>query len=177
VEAGAEVTVVSPLGTAELRKMADSQLINWRKRDFIESDIGGNVLVIGATDTAEINERVYASAREAGIPANIVDEPKLCDFFVPAVLRRGRLTVTVSTGGASPALAAQLRDDLSEVFGPEYGTYVALVGDFRRRVRERLFDPEERQRAYDRLFDSNVLDRLRGGEEVDIERLVADYAS
>jgi precorrin-2 dehydrogenase/sirohydrochlorin ferrochelatase len=107
---------------------------------------------------------------------NVVDRPELCDFFVPAAISRGRLQIAVSTGGVSPALARRLREQLEETFGPEYGDYLELVGDFRRRVRKSVADTRTRDLAYSRLFDSDTLDRIRRGERVDVEKLVAEYA-
>ena len=174
-EAGANVTVVSPGLTDELEKSADSGRLHWKARGFVEKDLRDLTLVIAATDNKDINERVHAAARRAGVLANIVDQPQMCDFFVPAVLRRGRLIFAVSTGGASPAFAAHVRDGLGEEFGPEYGYYLELVGDFRRRVRERVAEPARRDQAYERLFASDVLERLRDGERIDVENLVAEY--
>ncbi len=174
-EAGANVTVVSPGLTDELEKSADSGRLHWKARGFVEKDLRDLTLVIAATDNKDINERVHAAARRAGVLANIVDQPQMCDFFVPAVLRRGRLIFAVSTGGASPAFAAHVRDGLGEKFGPEYGHYLELVGDFRRRVRERVAEPARRDQAYERLFASDVLERLRDGERIDVENLVAEY--
>ena len=175
-EAGADVTVVSPDLTPGLEGSAGSGRLCWKARDFVETDIDGITLVIAATDNNDTNERVHAAARRAGILANVVDNPQMCDFFVPAVLKRGRLVFAVSTGGASPAFAARVRDDLGEEFGPEYSDYLELIGDFRRRVRERVAEPARRDQAYERLFASDVLERLRGGERIDVENLVTEYA-
>ncbi len=174
--AGANVTVVSPGLTDGLKESADSGRLQWTARGFVETDLDNMLLVVGATDDKSINERVYTAAQQARVLANIVDQPQMCDFFVPAVLKRGQLIFAVSTGGASPAFAAHVRDGLREEFGPEYGDYLELVGDFRRRIRERLAEPARRDQAYKRLFASNVLERLRDGERIDVENLVAEYA-
>ncbi len=174
--AGAKVTVVAPELTQTLRKKADSDQVNWRAGRFAEADLHDMTLVVAATDDKDTNKLVYEAARRTGTLANVVDEPQLCDFFVPAVLKRGRLTFAVSTGGASPAFAAHVRDGLGREFGPIYGDYVELIGAFRRRVRESMIEPDRRDQAYERLFASNVLERLSGGEEIDVENLVAEYA-
>ncbi len=174
--AGANVTVVSPGLTDSLEKSAESGLLHWTARAFVKTDLNDMTLVIAATDDKNINERVYTAAQQARVLANIVDQPQMCDFFVPAVLKRGQLIFAVSTGGASPAFAAHVRDGLGKEFGPEYADYLELVGDFRRRIRERMTEPARRDQAYERLFASNVLERLRDGERIDVENLVAEYA-
>jgi precorrin-2 dehydrogenase/sirohydrochlorin ferrochelatase len=175
VDAGASVKVVAPEATAGIGEAAKAGRIRWEKRVFEPADLDGAVLAIAATEKEDVNVRVRDAAVRRGVLVNVVDRPELCDFFVPAVVSRGQLQVAVSTGGASPALARRLREQLEEMFGPEYGEYLELVGDFRRRVRRRVGDARSRELAYDRLFDSNALDRIRRGENIDVESLVTEY--
>ncbi len=91
-------------------------------------------LVMAATDDPQVNAAVSAAAQARAIWVNVADEPAYCTFIVPAQVRRGDLTLAISTGGASPALARQLREELQQHFGPEYGPYLDLL----KRVRTRL---------------------------------------
>ncbi|MEW6388385.1 MAG: bifunctional precorrin-2 dehydrogenase/sirohydrochlorin ferrochelatase [Thermodesulfobacteriota bacterium] len=127
LEAGAWVTVVSRTLTPGLAEMAAQGEISYREEDFHPEHLAGMALVVGATDDPEVNARVSAGARSRGIWVNIVDAPDLCTFIVPAQVRRGDLTVAISTGGASPALARKLRQELEEYFGPEYDHYLKLL--------------------------------------------------
>jgi len=115
LDAGASVTVIA--------------------RPYEEGDLAGVFLAVAATEDAAETARVFAEAEREGTLLNAVDDPAHCHFAVPAVLRRGDLTVTVSTGGRAPGYARRLRDDLSRVVGPDYGTLVDLIGDVRAELR------------------------------------------
>jgi len=132
--AGARVTVVSRTLTPELADLAARGEIHYLPEDFQEAQVEGMALVMAATGDPEVNARVSAAAQARGIWVNVADNPEYCTFIVPAMVRRGDLTLAISTGGASPALARQLREDLQQHFGPEYGPYLDLL----RRVRIQL---------------------------------------
>src|SRR5437773_5634744 len=104
-----------------------------------------------ATDDRAVNREVAREARERGIWVNCADDPEHCDFALPSVLRRGALTVSVSTGGASPALARLVREELERLLSPEYAELVAVVAEVRRSLRARDVAPawDEWQEALD----------------------------
>ncbi|HLQ76041.1 MAG TPA: bifunctional precorrin-2 dehydrogenase/sirohydrochlorin ferrochelatase, partial [Terriglobia bacterium] len=110
LEAGATVTVVSPEATRQLREHADSGRITLQRRGFTPSDMDSASLVITATDDPATQREVVSIARAKGVLINTVDKPELCDFILPAILRRGDVTLAISTSGKSPALAANLRE-------------------------------------------------------------------
>ncbi len=132
--AGARVTVVSRTLTSELAAMASRGEIRHLPEDFQEAQVEGMALVMAATDDPGVNARVSAAAQSRSIWVNVADDPEYCTFIVPAQVRRGDLTLAISTGGASPALARQIREELQEHFGPEYGPYLDLL----QRIRIRL---------------------------------------
>jgi precorrin-2 dehydrogenase/sirohydrochlorin ferrochelatase len=134
MNAGARVTVVSRTLTPELAALASRGQIRYLPEDFAEAQVEGMALVMAATDDRAVNTRVSAAAQSRGLWVNVADDPEYCTFIVPAVVRRGDLTLAIGTGGASPALARQLREELQQHFGPEYGPYLDLL----RRVRARL---------------------------------------
>lgn len=109
VDAGAVVTVVAPSVVPELEAIA----ARVHRRQYAADDLHGQRLVITATDDPAVNARVSGDARSAGIWANSADDPQNCSFILPAIARRGLITVAVSTGGASPALASHLRTVLA----------------------------------------------------------------
>ena len=115
LDAGATVTVVA--------------------RPYEEGDLAGAFLAVAATGDAAETARIFAEAEREGVLLNAVDDPAHCHFAVPAVLRRGDLTVTVSTGGRAPGYARRLRDELGRTVGAEYGTLVDLIGDVRAELR------------------------------------------
>jgi len=132
--AGAQVSVVSRVLTPALADLASRGKIVYLAEDFDETQVAGMALVMAATDDPEVNAQVSAAAKQRGIWVNVADDPEHCTFIVPAQVKRGDLTLAISTGGASPALARRVREELQEHFGPEYGPYLDLL----KRVRTRL---------------------------------------
>ena len=138
LEAGARLTVVSPSATNRLRDWARTDRIRLLLREYSASDPDGHSIVFVATDDGRVNADVARDARAAGVLVNAADDPAHCDFILPAVLRRGELTVAVSTGGASPALARTVRDELDDYLDREDYTALARVAaDARRTLRDR----------------------------------------
>lgn len=111
LEAGADVTVVSPEGEPEFAPLP----VSWKRRRFRVSDVAGFALVFAATDDRAVNRKVGEAAAARGIWANVADAPEECDFLVPSRIRRGDLQVAVSTGGQSPRLAVGLRKKIEEL--------------------------------------------------------------
>ncbi len=150
LDAGARVSVVSPEFCEELLRLDGVRLI---ERRFEEGDVAGAFLVYAATNDAALNSAVAAAARKAGALVNVVDTPAKCDFIVPSTLSRGELMISVSTGGASPALARRLRLELEEVIPEAYADFVALLGDIRREVLASAADGASREALLKRLAD------------------------
>src|SRR5437588_4090838 len=134
LEATADVTVVAPRATEQVQSWARQARIVWEQRIFEESDLESCFLVVSATNDVGVNDAVYRQAKALGVICNVVDDPPRCDFYYPAVVRRGPLQIAISTSGYSPALAQRLRRELEEQFGPEYAVWVEQIG----REREKL---------------------------------------
>lgn len=133
--AGAGVTVVSPALTERLASWATEGRIACHRREYMASDCDGQHLAFSATDSRAVTGAVAADARRRGVWVNAAADPRSCDFLLPSVLRRGRLQVAVSTGGASPALAARVRRDLESHFTPEFEDLVELAAKVRHELR------------------------------------------
>jgi len=148
VEAGARVTVVSPwLCTALLALAADGHF-RWWPREYAAGDAEGYFLAIVATDDRSVNAGVAREARAQGVLVNCADDPAHCDFVLPAVVRRGPLTVAVSTGGASPFMARLVREEIEALLPEDYAALVQVVAEARRTLRDRgLSVDAERWRA------------------------------
>ncbi len=147
---GATVRAVDRRATPQVRKWAREGKISWAARDFDPGDLDGVLLVV-ASVSAETNERISWEARRRGVLCNVVDDPERCDFYYPAVVRRGDLQIAISTGGKSPALAQRLRKQLQKQFGPEYELWVRELGEARQRLLKRRMDPQRRRRLLHRL--------------------------
>jgi precorrin-2 dehydrogenase / sirohydrochlorin ferrochelatase len=154
---GARVTVVSPALTPRLAAMAAAGEIRHLPGDFRPEQVAGMALVMAATDDPEVNARVSAAAGARNIWVNVADAPELCSFIVPAQVRRGDLTLAISTGGASPALARRLRQELEQYFGPEYAPYIRLL----RQVRAALLASRRAHPDNARLFGNLVASPLK----------------
>lgn len=131
---GAQVEVVSPRAVPRIQELVRKGNIVWHRRKFFPRDLDGAFLVVAATDSSIINQSVFRASHARGILCNAVDDPAHCDFFYPAVVRRGPLQIAISTNGQSPALAARLRRELEEQFGPEWSDWVEHVGKLRREI-------------------------------------------
>ena len=132
--AGATVRVVAPEATPEVAERSRAGRLSWHARGFESQDLDGTFLAVVATPSRELNARVFEEASRRGVLCNVVDDPPYCDFYYPAVVRRGDLQIAVSTSGRSPALAARLRRDLEQQFGPEYEPWVEELGQEREKL-------------------------------------------
>jgi precorrin-2 dehydrogenase/sirohydrochlorin ferrochelatase len=148
LETGARIRVVSPDASAAVREWAREGKIDLELRAFSPGDLDGTFLAIVATNSRTLNERVYQEAQRRGVLCNVVDVPDLCDFFYPAVVRRGDLQIAISTAGQSPSLAQKIRQQLEKQFGPAYAAWVTELGETRRLI---LASALEKQRKSDLL--------------------------
>lgn len=176
LEAGAAVEVVSPAATEALVQAAGAGRLRWHRRPFETGDLAGAALAFAATDRREVNAAVAAEARAAGVPGNVADDPAACDFLVPALLRRGDLLIAVSTGGASPAVARRIREELEARFGPEWGAYLELLSALRGALLA-VGDPSDRNRElFADLADLDLLPLIREGRWREVEAAVVAAA-
>lgn len=146
LEVDAKVRVVAPEATSRVRSWAESKKLDWLCRPWEPPDLDGMFLVVAATSSAEVHERIFEEATRRGVLCNIVDVPALCDFYYPAVVQRGALQIAISTGGQSPALAQRLRKEMEAQFGAEYEAWLEQLGQEREKLFAELRDPEERKR-------------------------------
>jgi precorrin-2 dehydrogenase len=169
LEFGAAVEVVSPAVTARLAALAEAGRIRLRRRPVRNADMTGVFLVVAATDDPQVNGRVGERARVGGGLVNVVDDPEACSFLVPSVVRRGDLTIAISTGGGSPALAKKLRQRLEQTIGPEYEEFLAALRELRLRAQRSIADPKERQAMFRRAIESDLFEHVARGDATAIE--------
>ena len=169
LQVAANVVVVSPMLCKELADLASRGSVDVIRRDYQYGDLQGAALVIAATDAPEVNQQVWEEAKARGIPVNVVDDPEHCTFIAPSVLRRGPLTLAISTGGHCPALSRHLRKRLEQEFGPAYSGYVELLGQLREQAVAKL-SLAERRVFWEQIFGSDVLALLTSGKEQEARR-------
>ncbi len=134
--ADARVTVVSPSLTPALLTLAAEARLHWRPREYLAGDASGFALVMVAASDASVSEAIAAECRTRGVWINCADDPARCDFILPAVFRRGALTVAVSTGGVSPTMARLVREELEARLPDDLTLLTDVMGDVRRSLRE-----------------------------------------
>lgn len=156
---GAAVCVVAPGVVDDLQGRPG---VTVKRRPYRPEDVRGRWLVVAATGDRAVNRAVAADAEAVGVWVNAVDDPEVCSFTAPAVLRRGPVMVAVSTGGHSPAMASWLRDGLAAVVGPEIGRAAELLGEARAALRA-----TGRSTAgvdWRKILDSDMLELVRAGD-------------
>ena len=149
--AGASVTVLSPQLTPELTALKDDGRIDHIEREYRDGDLRGYEVTIVATDDGAVNEQVAREGKQRRVWVNTVDDPANCDFILPSVIRRGEVVIAASTGGASPALARRLREELEAYLSEDFAPLAELLAEVRQELRARRIavDRETWQRAID----------------------------
>ena len=147
LECGATVKMISPEATEDIRKLARESVISWEQREYEEGDLKGAFLAIAATDDNSVNRKIAQEAAQERSLLNVVDVTHLCTFIAPSVVRRGDVTVAISTSGLSPALARKLRQDLQTNPALDYADMAPLIAEVRGELKREgaKIDPEHWQ--------------------------------
>jgi precorrin-2 dehydrogenase/sirohydrochlorin ferrochelatase len=139
--AGGRVTVIAPKLARDLQRLLAEGRIDFQQREYREGDVEGYEVVMVATDDGAVNAQVAAEGKRRRVWVNAADDPKNCDFILPAVIRRGRITIASSTGGASPALARRLREELEAYMTDDIPALADLLAEVREELRARGIAP------------------------------------
>jgi uroporphyrin-III C-methyltransferase/precorrin-2 dehydrogenase/sirohydrochlorin ferrochelatase len=153
---GARVTVVAPHVIEPIAKLAAAGDITLHVREFVDTDVEGHVVVMVATNQRAVNEQVTRAARAHGIWVNVADVPDLCDFHLPASMRRGDLQLTIASGGGAPFAVRRLRELFERKIGPAWADWLSAAKRFRRRVQALGLAATEADVHYDRFFADTV---------------------
>lgn len=172
LEHGAHVTVVAPEATEAVRAWARDGRLAWRDRPYRTGDLAGALLAIGATSSRAVNETVHAEACARTMLVNIVDVPDLCNAIVPSVMRRGSLQIAVSTAGAAPSVARDVRRELELRYPAYWERYLDVLGDVRALIKQRVEGPaEKRAPLYEATAQGGLLERIAAGEDPSAEEV------
>jgi precorrin-2 dehydrogenase/sirohydrochlorin ferrochelatase len=144
IDTGACVHVIALEASDAVKAWAQAGKIRLELRAFSVGDLDGTLLAIVATASRALNGSIYREAQRRGVLCNVVDDPEYCDFYYPAVVRRGDLQIAISTNGQSPSLAQKLRQQLERQFGPGYARWIAELGETRRLVLASSLDAERK---------------------------------
>ena len=134
---GARISVISPVLTPSLQACAERGELEWHPREYQPGDLRGVFLGIAATNRRDVNESIFKEATELGVLMNVVDKPDQCSFIAPSVVKRGEVTLAISTGGASPALARKLREELTAAPALEWADLAGVLAQARKEVKDR----------------------------------------
>jgi len=163
LETGARIRVVALDASSAVREWARAGKLELALRAFSDDDLNGAFLAVVATNSRTLNELVYREAQRRGVLCNVVDVPDLCDFYYPAVVRRGDLQIAVSTAGKSPSLAQKIRQQLEKQFGPGYAAWVAELGETRRLILASDLDKERKLDLLHSLASREALEAAVAG--------------
>ncbi len=146
-QAGAQITVISPDATPGIRRAAQRGDVEWLERKYQPGDLEGSFVAVAATNVWHVNREIYEEAERTGVLLNVVDDPDLCSFIAPSIVKRDPVTLAISTGGASPALARKLRETLAEDANLRWADLANVLSQARRRVKDNriVIDPERWQ--------------------------------
>jgi len=170
--AAAVVTVVSPTLTDTLATLAANDRITHVPRRYHEGDLRGFRVAFAATNDDAVHAAIAREAEREGTWLNVVDRPQWCSFIVPAIVEQGDLTIAISTGGASPALARQIRTEVDRRFGPEYAQALTILRAVRERLRAEARSAAERRGILTALVRSGLVEYLRTKQGDAIDRLL-----
>lgn len=161
---GARVSAISPEFCAELLELERRGQVTLLSKSYEPGDLAGAFVVVAATTDERLIEAIWQETQQRNQPVNIVDVPRYCTFILPSVLRRGKLTIAVSTEGASPSLAKRIRQQLEESFPPAYEAYIDLAALVRTYLRRQGVAYDTRDEFFKDFMASPVLDLLSSGE-------------
>lgn len=149
----ANLSIIAPEVSSLIMELGNQGKINILRKEYSEQDIDGAFLVVAATSSPEVNESIFKDAKKRNIPLNIVDDPEKCTFIFPSVIKRGDLTIGISTSGTYPALSKKIRKITEEVFTEEYSEILSLLADFRFRVRKSHLSHCQREKLLKQVLD------------------------
>ena len=174
MECGAKVTVVSPEFTKGLKNLEQNSSITLVQRPYKTNDLEEKFLVIGATNDETLNRRINADAEKRNMLCNIADVPDICNFILPAIIRRGDLCLAISTSGKSPAFAKKLKKDLEKTFGDEYAQFLMLMGEIRKKLLSTEHAPEAHKPIFEKLINHRLPDMIKHNKKERINQLLFD---
>jgi len=170
LDAGAEVHVVAPSLSGDVRAWRDAGRLTVSERPFVAADLDGAWLATTATDDPDVNRAVFVAGEERRVFVNAADDPRHCSFTLMSIVRRGDIVVAIGTNGRSPALATYLKDHVSTEMGPEYATLLEILSEAREELRGAGRSSETAD--WRRALDSGILDLIRAGREREAKELL-----
>lgn len=158
VKAGASVKIISPVITANLEKLKEKGQVTHIRRNYRKGDLRDAFVVIAGTSSKEINSGI---ARDAGYLVNVVNSPAEGNYIVPSLVRRGSLSIAISTGGTSPAVSKAVRKEIEGYFGMEFARYLSFIEQVRKKAVKQISDNKKREKFLKSLASEKAFRILR----------------
>jgi siroheme synthase-like protein len=170
----AEVIVVAPEADREVADLAGSGAVEWHRGPYTSDALEGCFLVVAATSDTDVNIAV-GDAEARAMLVNVVDVPPLCNFILPAIVRRGPIAIAISTAGASPALAKRMKSLIADLFGEEYATLALMLNEVRGWAKTTLPTYHHRKAFFESIVNGepDPLELIRRGQEPAVKELIA----
>ena len=159
----ARVMVVSPFVTKALLKLHRENKIECFQRVYTAEDLNGAALIFACTDDNAINKKIKKDAIQKNIPVNVVDNPDLCDFIVPSIVKKGDLTIAISTSGTLPLLSKKLREKIEETITDDYLEYLQIVGEFRKHLLKTVKEGQKRSTIMKKIERMDIQEVVTAG--------------
>jgi precorrin-2 dehydrogenase/sirohydrochlorin ferrochelatase len=167
------IYIVSSHLTSQLKDLVAHNEVQLIEAESLDNLLNEVFMVIAATDDPQLNSRIASRARERGILVNSVDQPRDCTFIMPSIVKAGDLQIAISTAGKSPAMAKKIRQELESTFGPEYASFIELLGLLRRELLSKERHPSRNKIVFQRLVDSPLLGLIKEGDIHGLRRTLA----
>jgi siroheme synthase-like protein len=165
------ITVIAPKVDDKIQYFGDSKKVKLKKREYKSPEASMYSLVISASNDEDINKTVAKDCREAGVPVNVVDNPALCDFIFPATLRRGNLTVSVSSDGKAPFFSSNVRKILEDIFPQHWKKLADLAAEFRKMAGEKYpTDSKAREACFEKFLAADWKELLKKKDRKEIKK-------
>ena len=169
-DAGADITIISPEATDGIKRAALRGDVAFEQREYRDGDLEGAFIAVAATNVWHVNRQIFEEAEAKGVLLNVVDDPDQCTFIAPSIVRRDPITLAVSTGGASPALARKMRETLAEAPALKWADLAGALGRARRVIKEQrtVIDPTRWQC----VITEDLLEMTQAGREDEVVDII-----
>ena len=169
-DAGASITVISPEATEGIKRAAQRRDVTWLEREYEPGDLEGAFIAVAATNVWHVNRQIYEESEARGVLLNVVDDPDQCSFIAPSIVRRDPITLAISTGGASPALARKMREVLSEARVLQWAELAGVLAQARRVIKDQrtIIDPTRWQC----VITEGLLELTRNGDDAEAVAII-----
>ncbi len=170
----AYVTVISPEVTKKLSSLSDSGAIRIRQRKYRRGDLGGAAMIFACTDDRNVNGKIRADAGLKGIPVNVVDKPQECDFIVPSIIKKGDITIAISTAGLLPLAAKKIRQAIERTVTKDHVVYTRIMAAFRQHLLQTVPEGKKRRAIMKHIGNMDIREVIGAGLK-GMKKIIGDH--